>query len=196
MENANIVTMQTPVEYNNDTIRLESERIVRSDVLYCVSSLISSLNNPEACEIMGVDYDDVLSVCVSDDWETPAREYIDGLDADELQDIAEYLDVEGADAWEAESMESASMEAAIVAHCEEDPDQWRELCDYCRIDSEIVEALEHWIVSTWLARKLEDLGEMVCRDICGLTVWGRRTTGQTISVDHVMLTIARNWLAR
>ena len=188
--------MQTPVEYSNDTIRLESERIVRSDVLYCVSSLISSLNNPDACEIMDADYDDVLGVCVSDDWETPAREYIDGLDADELKDIAEYLDVEGADAWEAEANDTAGMESAIISHCEEDPDQWRELCDYCRIDPDTVEALEHWIVSPWLARKLDALGEMVQYDICGLTVWGRRTSGQSISMDHVMLTIARDLLAR
>ena len=192
---ANTVTMQTPVEYSNDTIRLEAERIVRLDVLYCVSSLISSLSNPDACEIMDADYDDVLGVCVSDDWETPAREYIDGLDADELKDIAEYLDVDGADAWDAESMESASMEEAIVAHCEEDSDQWRELCDYCRIDSETVEALEHWIVSSWLASRLEDQGEMVGH-FCGLTVWGRRTSGQSISMDHVILTIARDLLAR
>lgn len=40
------------------------------------------------------------------------------------------------------------------------------------------EALEFWIVSDWLAGKLEDHGELVTKDFLGLTIWGRTTSGQ------------------
>ena len=39
------------------------------------------------------------------------------------------------------------------------------------IDPYYREALEHWIVSDWLADKLEAKGEKVDRDFAGLTVW-------------------------
>lgn len=48
------------------------------------------------------------------------------------------------------------------------------------------EAFEHWIVSDWLAGKLEAAGEMVSHDIHGLTIWGRCTTGQAILLDAVI----------
>ena len=48
------------------------------------------------------------------------------------------------------------------------------------------EALEHWVVSSWLAEKLEDKGEMIVYDFLGLTIWGRRTSGQAIYMDGVI----------
>ncbi len=33
------------------------------------------------------------------------------------------------------------------------------------------EALEHWIITDWLADKLEAKGEMVNKDVLGLTIW-------------------------
>lgn len=187
------ITKDTPACYSNDTIRLESERIVRQEVLYCVSSLVDSLAKATAeRDIDGLSYDDILQVCCQDDWETPAREYLDGLDASELKDIAEYLGVDGAEEWGDAAGDTEQMTRDIIAHCEEDNDQWRELCDYCRLDPDSVEAYEYWIVSGWLAGQLESMGEMVSRDILGLTIWGRACTGQAISMDSILLTIARN----
>ena len=74
----------------------------------------------------------------------------------------------------------------------EDQDAWQACCDYLRLDSDTVEAYEHWIVSDWLARELEALGEMVTYDFLGLTIWGRATTGQQISADYVIEKIARS----
>ena len=48
------------------------------------------------------------------------------------------------------------------------------------------EALEHWIVSDWLADRLEEKGEMILKDFLGLTIWGRTTSGQAISIDNVI----------
>ncbi len=59
-----------------------------------------------------------------------------------------------------------------------------------------VEALEHWIVSDWLAGKLEEKGEMVLRDFLGLTIWGRTTSGQLIAADYVIEEITRELNSR
>jgi len=52
------------------------------------------------------------------------------------------------------------------------------------------EILEHWIVSDWLAQRLEKNGETVDPDFAGLAIWGRRTTGQRIECDDVILEIS------
>lgn len=187
-----IITSETPATYENETIRKHAEHLVRNEVVYCVSSLISSLAKATAeHDVDGLSLEDILSLCVQDDWETTAREYIDGLDLEDLQQIADYINVSYV-----ETDTCETLERSIIAECEEDPDQWREVCDLNNLDPETVEAYEHWIVSSWLADKLAAYGEMVNVDILGLTVWGRRTTGQSISIDSVMLSIARDQLAR
>lgn len=52
------------------------------------------------------------------------------------------------------------------------------------------EVFEHWIVSDWLADKLEARGEKVDRDFAGMTIWARTTTGQAIAMDYVIEQIA------
>jgi hypothetical protein len=66
---------------------------------------------------------------------------------------------------------------------------WETLCWENNIDPVQTEALEHWLVSDWLADNLEAAGEMIIRDFMGLTIWGRRTSGQAISIDYVICKI-------
>ena len=55
------------------------------------------------------------------------------------------------------------------------------------------EALEHWLVSNWLAERLREEGEMVI-EFLGLTIWGRTTSGQAIYIDSVIEDIYnKNW---
>ena len=55
------------------------------------------------------------------------------------------------------------------------------------------EALEHWCVSSWLAERLKEQGEMVI-DFLGLRIWGRTTSGQAICIDSVIEDIYhKNW---
>lgn len=58
------------------------------------------------------------------------------------------------------------------------------------IDGEERDVLSHWLVSDWLAEKLEAKGERVERDFGGLAVWGRITHGQSIKADEVICQIA------
>ena len=72
-----------------------------------------------------------------------------------------------------------------------DDDDGREACGECDEGEELVEIFEHWIVSNHLADALEQQGEAVARDILGLVVWGRATTGQAIALDPVIEKIQR-----
>ena len=75
-----------------------------------------------------------------------------------------------------------------------DSDYYNDLINICSVpdeenEDEYIEAMEHWIVSDWLADKLSERGEMVNKDIYGLTVWGRCTTGQAVYLDSVIKNI-------
>ena len=68
-----------------------------------------------------------------------------------------------------------------------DPDGgWSTLCSAEDIEPYETEVFEHWIVSDWLADKLIAKGETVVKDYMGLTIWGRTTSGQAISLDYVI----------
>lgn len=66
---------------------------------------------------------------------------------------------------------------------ENDVSEGENLDDY---QDDYIEALEHWIVSDWLADKLIAEGEMITKDFLGLTIWGRTTSGQSIFLDGVI----------
>jgi hypothetical protein len=55
-------------------------------------------------------------------------------------------------------------------------DGWQDLCESEDIEPHDIEILEHWIVSSWLARKLAAMGERT-GDLAGLPVWGRTISG-------------------
>ena len=66
---------------------------------------------------------------------------------------------------------------------------YESICTNHDLDYEYTDVYEHWIVSYWLSRRLAEKGE-ITGEVCGLTVWGRCTTGQHISCDGVIETIA------
>lgn len=47
------------------------------------------------------------------------------------------------------------------------------------------EVQEWWLVTTWLAERLRDEGEIVIED-CGCRWWGRQCSGQAIYMDGVI----------
>ena len=65
-------------------------------------------------------------------------------------------------------------------------DDWHHLFGDAENDREV---FEHWIVSDWFAYQLEKSGEVIERDFYNLTIWGRTTTGQAISMDCVIASI-------
>lgn len=69
---------------------------------------------------------------------------------------------------------------------------YREFCYNCDIDASEYprEIFEYWAVSDWLGRKLKNKGETVV-NLLGLTIFGRATTGQYMTVDSVFREIAK-----
>jgi len=108
--------------------------------------------------------DDLICVMVKDDYRTAIEESPD------LKDILEWVDADSVD--------------------DLFDDEIQEITDRFNVEPYQNEALEHWIVSDWLADKLEEHGEMVIHDFKGLTIWGRTTSGQHISLDYVIQKIA------
>jgi hypothetical protein len=55
------------------------------------------------------------------------------------------------------------------------------------LDDHRQEIFEHWIVSSYLAKKLKEQGETVIEDFYGINyIWCRSTTGQAIYADAVI----------
>ena len=75
----------------------------------------------------------------------------------------------------------------------DEADDWEDACSQSNVDPEYDEPMEHWIVSSWLGRKLSEQGEIV-ESYLGMTIWGRCTTGQSISLDSVIGEIAKECL--
>ena len=57
-------------------------------------------------------------------------------------------------------------------------------------DGNVPEVLEYWLVTPTLAEKLKEHGELVAKDFYDLPIWGRRTSGQSITLDTVIEDIA------
>lgn len=155
-----------------------AKRLVEREVINCVSTLVSTLLKTAYQENALIDEDDAHKM-----WSRRAH-------ADDYRDAAPAdLDVTKADdgTWTAHARgevfgasyatEREAWCALFDAEGEQEPDGG--------------EVFEHWIVSDWLADKLEEQGESVARDVQGLTIWGRCTTGQAIALDYVIQSIAR-----
>lgn len=158
------------------------DQLVNREVRYCVSSLISTL----AQGIGNVD--------------TDTRRIADRIELARLTEQAFELvspipDYESA-AIEAgwEDVTTSDYPPATQFHDKTDKMRWacsgwESLCREFDIDPYDREVYEHWIVSDWLADRLEAHGEKVDKDFAGLTVWARTCTGQAIALDSVIVDI-------
>jgi hypothetical protein len=52
-------------------------------------------------------------------------------------------------------------------------------------DGYLPEVYEYWLVTPWLGKKLKACGELVT-EFLDLVIWGRQTTGQSITCDNVI----------
>lgn len=141
---------------NNETRHNQLSQFVQREVFYCVSHLVSELTSKAE---HFPDYEEDLYSA----WHAPLSE-------DDYKEALESLD--------------PSPRILPLDDC----DTWQEACDLYDIDASEYqrEVYEHWIVSDWLANRLEERGERVLRDFFGLTVWGRTCSGQGIACDGVI----------
>lgn len=171
---------------NREPTQAECERMVRQEVLCCVSGLVSTLAEgygavPYQAKTRGVvDAGNMLaSLCEKaqelaapvDDWEEAAMQAGWSQNPTDPQ----YFHVGKGD------------EPRLTLKY----DGWQALCSDHGIEPYQREVFEHWAVSQWLAEKLIEQGEKVDTDFEGLNVWARTCAGQAISLDGVIVRIVR-----
>ena len=142
---------------------------VSREIIYCVSSLIYTLNQEEKLD------EEYWNLLESIDW--------DEAEAEIKQNNC--IVQEEADLWGVYDSETdyytvdPNHDTKHQAIQEYFNDIGWDLHEYNR------EVYEHWLVSSYLGEKLKEKGETV-EDFYGLTVWGRTTTGMAIAYDHVI----------
>lgn len=151
-------------------------KLVEREVVYCVSSLVSELAGKEEY------YDDLSPVLSQDNYLEPSLWFCDN-DISHVDAMNYLINIEG-------SMPGTGpAKSQLKRWLKENPDQVQDFAQEWGIDPDQNEALEHWIVTDWFSRKLEEKGEMVT-EFMGLTIWGRTTSGQAIYIDGVIEEIA------
>ena len=152
--------------------------LIQREVIYCVSSLIHTLTKENK-----LDDEQALEL-----WTAPidygGAKYELELEQDYVfkhyctEDNRYYFGVRNKDAvWKIDPIHNDE-ETAIY--------EWFEIYRGGSLSGYRQEIFEHWIVTSWLADKLEAKGETVVRDFYGLTVYCRPCTGQALHCDHVI----------
>jgi hypothetical protein len=147
----------------------ELQNFVSAHVYYNVSQLIQHLNRHNTIEY----FDDIQSVISREDYQSAAQtEYAVRQNADgEYYWLAKQIDTTSRSNPEAFETEAAA---------------WQDCCETNGIEPYITEALEYYLVSDWLAKRLQAKGKLVALDIYGLAIWGRTCCGQAIYQDAVI----------
>jgi hypothetical protein len=153
------------MKYNSSKNQEIKRKFVDREVIYCVSSLVSELAG-KAEEFR--DYEDDLYASYQSE-----PDYEEALTDNECEP---FVDEFGAECWK-DNRDGETFAGSAQYACEA---FGIDAYDYCR------DVFEHWIVTDWLADKLEAHGEKILRDFFGMTIWCRTTTGQAILLDGVI----------
>jgi DNA repair exonuclease SbcCD ATPase subunit len=196
-------TLDEYIEAGGKPFSAENQRIlgqlVEREVVHCCSTMVYELNRMET------DFsEELLDLCsktadLSEEIEE-LEEQIEDLEAeieeqdeatDELEeDLAEFVPSE---------FDTKEYRLTCEAHTKSinDASDMRDrlaamqskLADLEDENGQEQEALEHWIVTRWLADKLADKGE-ITGELFDFHIWGRQTSGQAIALDTVIAEIA------
>ena len=160
------------------------EQMISSEVLCCMSSLVSTLaRGAFDCSTFNETAKELDAMCEqafdlaapTDDWEEAAREA--GWSLGGYAAGGE----DGTESWEGWYRIDETADDGMARY-----DTAQEACDRDGVDPYQREVFEHWAVTDWFADKLEAAGEKVDKDFAGLCIWARTTTGQAIYADGVI----------
>jgi hypothetical protein len=172
-------------------------RLVDREVLHCISSTVSHL----MAHSDGLDYDELMALCTGDDWETPGTyhaqheadrsELIEWLIEQNVELPNEFGELVNEDDPATEDLDEAGTltDDELRTMVVDNTGDWQEYCDKFRVDPESVEAYEHWAITSWFKARLAERGE-ITGELLDFDVWGRTCTGQAISLDYVIASIA------
>ncbi|WP_454735420.1 hypothetical protein [Cupriavidus necator] len=165
-----------------------AQRLVRDEVLVCLSSLIYELNNNDVARHLHIS-DEMFELSGQSDYEEAARMHASQLGRDDLLHLLEAAGVNPA-LMDDHDADLAELLVKQLKHL----DELRSFCGEHGIEPEHYEAYEHWAVTEWFAHKLRDQGETVV-ELFNMNIWGRCTTGQMIYMDSVLNRIAADLLS-
>ena len=157
------------------------DAFVRKNVIYCLSSLMYDIGQhlEESAKIFDEDYDTMLGWYQQDDWDEPVSYYISSLDRDEVVTYLEGRSIQCNDDEDVATLREAMLEDIRSENA---------LQDYANennLDPHVTEVYEHWLCESRFAEQLKEAGEIVF-EFENMTIWGRTTTGQSISMDYVI----------
>lgn len=177
-------------------------RLVDREVLHCISSTVSALN--ELCADAKsdyVDYDELMDLSRGYEYEEPAKEHVDEMDRSDVIDWLTSNSVElpnefgelnpEEDDEDAEELDAGGhltdeeLRQLLIDNCSD----WKDFCEQENIEPHDIDVYEHWAVTGWFMKRLAEHGE-VTGDLLDFNVWGRSCTGQAIKLDHVIQSIA------
>ncbi len=170
-----------------ETIEQRAERLVRQEVLCCMSHIVATLANgayalptrhsgmtdgvdelgnlAEQAAELAAPIDDWEEAAIQEGWRTKKEGFYEGPYVNDKLNISTLAT------------------------------SWEDLCHHHKIGPYQREVFEHWAVTDWLADQLIEHGEKVDKDFGALCVWARCTTGQSIASDGVIERIAKECLA-
>lgn len=173
----------------NQNGNISIDELVSREVIYCVSGLVQTLLNAsaETGSVDDISAEELYGLCQRDDWETPVEWHIQhDMSREEVKEaLVAYASREDSED-DLRQMSTAALIAELCNFFKGDDSGLQDFAQERGIDPEQNEVYEHWIVTGWFAGKLEAKGEIVARDIAGLTIWGRTCTGQRVSMDGVV----------
>jgi len=169
---------------------------VERNIGQCVSSLMYDVgrNLEECSRIFDFDYDEAIGWFQREDYSEVVDSFIDDADLDDLETIADMVGY-----WN-EVLEESSVEYTddgyLVPTYEQTKEirtkvkalitndsEYKEIGRHFNLDPDYCEVYEHYVVnSSWAADDLRAYGQIVF-EFGGLTIFGRCTTGQSMSLD-------------
>ena len=157
----------------------KSDRVVVEELGNVIASLNSSDNciPPCASNLLKLFQIGVIPDEPRDDWEEPVAWFIrNDATKDELEAIA---------GMEIEDDLDATREGVL-----ETVEDFEEVGREYNLDPYVTEIYEHWIVDRYFYQALLAEGQIVF-EFGGMLIWGRTTTGQSISLDGVIRRMTR-----
>ena len=174
---------------------------VERNIGQCVSSLMYDVgqNLEECSRIFDFDYDESLGWFQREDYESVVDSFIDDADLDDLETIADmvgywsdvFMGVSFGDydVLEPTDEQLSQIRTKVKALITNDS-EYAEIGRHFNLDPDYDEVYEHYLCEDYAASVLKSHGETVF-EFSNLTVWARTTTGQSVSIDHVIRTIVR-----
>lgn len=146
-------------------------RLIEQEIYTGANQMIQRISDSQGPEAFDIDEEQWMALMAAPDLSEPPEGYVVFENADGFY----WVDAEAAD----DDGLYDTAEEAVAAAFEDNRDE-----------PPIQEVMQFWLVSDWLADKLEAIGAPVARDILGFNVWGRTECGQALTMDHHLSRVA------